>query len=901
LNVRSLRSIIGLVSQEPVLLSLSILENIALGLVASSNPEHAHLRDVLLSGQLRRYAESISTEDASQQVIPSDIRTAEIVSLIQAAAVSADAAEFISALPRGYATIVGNGSGTQLSGGQRQRIALARALVRNPRVLVLDEATSALDAGSESRVRDAVFSTTIGNASRTVISVAHRLATVKDADNIIVLKDGEVVEQGTYDELIAANGVFARLVTLQSLGFDDDEDEVTVKASSDSITKDTGNAILSEKNAKIEHASYADQSATKEVGSLASSDTSDHSSDPIFVSLPLSIIFRSLGTFIRPSLLWVALALISAIVVGMTYSASGLIFGFTVGELNPCSTSVSRIIWLGQFFSGLIFMLACVELLANICAWSSFGVISERVLYAVRILSFRSLMNQPVSWHQQSSDTSPSNLLSIITKDTASLGALGGSTIGTIFSIIINFLAAIILSHIMAWKLALVCLVAVPILLGSGIMQLRSLSRFEERHTAAYSAATSLAVEAISAIPTVVAALSLEDEVAARYSHALAGPRREMVVHAARANIWLAVSNSIGFLVYAFAYWWGSRLIMSGEITTTQFFIVVVAMLVSAQLWGQMFVLAPEVSRARAAVGRIINVVRLGGNNISSTTPVASLGPEDDVESKAAADLRSLASPSSDKGVKVVFDNVSFAYPTRPDIQVLSEVSFTIQPGQFVGLVGPSGAGKSTIMKLVQRLCAPSSGRITIDVQDISAPVTTAKAFRSDVAVVPQDTALFEGSIRFNVGLGAAPGHEASDAEIQEACRLAGLHDTIVGLPEGYDTEVGSRAGRLSGGQRQRLSIARALVRRPRLLLLDESTSALDAESERALQEGLEEVLSQGKTTVVAITHRLHTVKRADIIFVIEGGKIVDSGTHIELVERNDNYRASAQQQMLHS
>lgn len=162
---------------------------------------------------------------------------------------------------------------------------------------------------------------------------------------------------------------------------------------------------------------------------------------------------------------------------------------------------------------------------------------------------------------------------------------------------------------------------------------------------------------------------------------------------------------------------------------------------------------------------------------------------------------------------------------------------------------------------------------------------------------MPQDPTLFDGTVRFNVGLGAAPGTEATDAEIEEACRLANIHDTIMALPDGYDSECGASAQRLSGGQRQRLAIARALVRKPRLLLLDESTSALDAASEAALQEGLERA-SRG-TTVLAITHRLHTVQKADVILIVEGGKIVDQGRHTELMERRESYRINAMQQML--
>lgn len=346
------------------------------------------------------------------------------------------------------------------------------------------------------------------------------------------------------------------------------------------------------------------------------------------------------------------------------------------------------------------------------------------------------------------------------------------------------------------------------------------------------------------------------------------------------------------------ADWWGSQLIMKGEYTQTQFLIILVAMLISAQLWGTMFALAPEFSRARTAISRIMNVINLGKNDDLSKTgsqPKQLIGdPNTQPDPEATGESKAKLPRPNAGGVKVTFKNVSFSYPSRPDVNILDNVSLTLQPGTFCGLVGPSGAGKSTIMNLVQRLYFPTAGSVLIDGHDIANLPTS---FRDTVAIVPQDPTLFDGSVRFNVNLGSAPDTDATQEEIEEACKLANIHDVIMALPDGYDTECGPSASRLSGGQRQRLAIARALVRKPRLLLLDESTSALDAASEAALQEGLERA-SRG-TTVLAITHRLHTVQKADVIFLVEGGQIVDSGKHQELMDRRESYRINAMQQML--
>jgi ABC-type multidrug transport system fused ATPase/permease subunit len=903
LNVRSLRSFISLVQQEPSLLDRSILENIALGLINSPRPEHQPLKAVLHSNVLSELVTKLGAAcinpapDDAEFSSPPEVQ--QLLSLIQHAATQADAHTFITHLAQGYATPAGP-KGSLVSGGQRQRVALARALIRDPRILVLDEATSALDQASERRIQQAV-ERVAREGTRTVVSIAHRLATVRNADWIVVLEGGRVVEEGAYAELMGRDGgVFKGMVGLQSLSSGGNHiisGSVTEgeEGEEDIIVEEVGEKEV--ERGVSEKRSLNDKE-TEGVGKETANDKEDDERIDTPDAAGWGSVFRSLGRLVRPSLAWLVLALFAAVIVGGTFSGSGLIFGFTIGALNPCSNSADRILDMGLFFGGLLFMLAVIELLANFFAWSCFGLLAERLLYAVRVLSFRSLMEQGVPWHT-AEGRSPSSLLDIITKDGAAIGGFSGSTIGTVFSIVVNFVTAIILSHIIMWKIAIVCLAIVPILLFAGFMQLRMLARYEERHAASFSRATSVAVEAVQSIKT-VAALSLEDEVMGSYARLLKNTRDEMVRAAAFTNIWLALANSMSFLIYAFAYWWGSQRIMAGDANQTQFFIILVAMLVSAQLWGQMFTLAPEFSRARTAFSRILAIIRLGSDNAldSKRGPHPSpANPDPDPESLPPLSPSSSSSSGSQPGLQITFSSVCFAYPSRPSIPILSSLSFTIQPGQFIGLVGPSGAGKSTIMSLVQGLYHPTAGTITLDGVPLSplAPLP----FRESVAIVPQDPALFSGSAAFNIGLGApAAERDVSREEIEAACRLAGIHEVIASLPQGYDTDLGSGGSRLSGGQRQRVAIARALVRRPRLLLLDESTSALDAASEAALQEGLDQIVKRG-TTVLAITHRLHTVKKADCIFVVEGGRVVDQGTHAELMGRLESYRVNAMQQML--
>ncbi|KAI0845095.1 putative ABC transporter [Daldinia vernicosa] len=875
-NVRQLRSFIGLVQQDPLLLDRSVLENIALGLVNSPRPEHGPLQPILLSTQLSQIAEAVrGGQDMVTAAESYGDLTVEIVKMVQRAANLADADAFLENLEYGFGTIVGP-NGDLLSGGQKQRVALARALVKDPKILVLDEATSSLDSASERRIQSAIDKVSTG---RTVISIAHRLATVKNADNIVVMRNGKVIEQGSHVDLIARNGDYAALVRLQNMGSE---------TSSVSTAKGSTSKELARSDTDMEEVSRSLSMKDEKDGEAAAPGTEIEVEKEAKISdqsRPTWATIKSLATVTRPHLLWVFVALFAAIVVGGTYSGSALIFGNTIGALSPCN-SEDAIRAAGSFFGLMFFVLAIIEFFANGVSWSAFGWIAQKMLYTIRVLSFRSLFEQDLQWHQSEGRT-PSMLLSYITSDSAAVEGLTGSIVGTIFSICVNFIAAVIMTLIIAWKIAIVCLATVPLMLGSGIMQMRILTRFAERHEKAFAKSVSITVEAVNSIKT-VAALSLEQEVLGTYRRSLSAPRNEMTRSSLWANLFLAIAFSMSNLIYAFIYWWGAKQIIESHYTQVEFFIVLMALLVSAQLWGQLFTLAPEITRAGRAVGRIFDLIDLSSSKTMLAKGVNRRDPEAAVESKRA-------STSNAQGLAVSFKEVKFSYPARPNRQVLKGLNIDIRPGQFCALVGPSGAGKSTVISLLERMYSAESGAIEVDGVDISG--RKEPIFRDDIGLVPQDSILFDGSIRFNVALGARPDEEPSDADIEEACKLANIHDTIVALPDGYNTQCGPSGGQLSGGQKQRLSIARALVRKPRLLLLDESTSALDAESERLLQDGLEKA-TRG-ITVVAIAHRLHTIRRADVIFMIEDGQCVEKGTHEELLTRSESYRVNVLHQTL--
>ncbi|KAI4213649.1 MAG: hypothetical protein LQ351_003873 [Letrouitia transgressa] len=889
INVQHLRRHIGTVQQEAWLLDRSVLETIAHGLVNSAGElKELYERTLLGPGLLdltRAVREGLPFKDA---VSVQGAIVSQIVDLVRSAAVRANADDFICNLEHGYATLVGPG-GAQLSGGQRQKLAFARALIKNPVILIFDEATSSLDSTSERKIQASIQDVL---SSRTTISIAHRLSTIKGADNIIVFREGRLVEQGTHSSLLAQNSYYAEMVQTQAL------QSTLVPSADEALDSDgvsTSNA--SEKDSSTYNGRIRERQKSMS-GHGCAEETHDQQDLEMRSRSVLSTV-RGIAVLLRPQLVLVFFGIFASIVVGGSYSGDAVIFGHTIGSLSPCRGSQS-ILASGKLFGLLFFILALVTLAATFVSGTSFGAVSERLIHRVRVLAFRTLLGQDVCWHV-SGGRSPGTLLSYISRDANAMASLTGTVTGTIFAILTNLFVGILLTHIIAWKIAIVLIATLPLLLGSGFMRLRVLAQLQTRHQVAYATSIGITVEAVSSIKT-VASLGLEAEFCKVYSRSLGGPYRASIRAISYANFWLATAFSVSNLIYALAYWWGSKQIIEGFYSQTQFFIVLPALLFSAQSCGQMFALAPDLSNARVASAKILNLLDISSTKEQASASVAVKQLSN--EEKHDKDLE-FGDPCSIPHIKnigrvaskVMFRDVYFSYPARPQIEILHGLDLNILPGKFYALVGPSGAGKSTIMSLIEKFFQPTSGRVEIDGKDLVD--TEADLLRERISLVPQDSVLFDDTISFNIGLGARRDCEATEVEITEACQLANIHDMIAGLPHGYKTRCGPSGNQFSGGQKQRLSIARALLRQPSLLLLDEPTSALDAESEIQFQDTLDKILRRKDMTVLAVAHRLHTIQKAERIFLIDNGRCVDQGTHEELFQRSAFFRSSVLHQAL--
>ncbi|KAF2687161.1 leptomycin B resistance protein pmd1 [Lentithecium fluviatile CBS 122367] len=829
MNVKSLRSRIALVTQSPSLFSGTILDNIKLG-----------LPDVEL--------------------------VSEAEALARCTAAASDAhCDFIEHLPDGMHTKIGSGHHSQLSGGQKQRVALARALVGNPSLLLLDEYTSAMDATSEAAVLENLKRASAASG-RTTIIIAHRLVTVKDADTIFVMKDGAVVQQGRHKDLSKADGLYAELIQAQRF-----EKKQVQSSSSSAISATESNRIdVSLKPKTLQT-------------TLSREPTASHG---IAKKNAAQLIGRCFALS-RSEAPAIGVGLIASIVSGGITIGEALIFGNLIELLNDATNSpqtTSKI----MFYCLLFMVLAIVALLSRTGGGAAFGLVSETLVVRVRDLSFQTVLIQDMAWFARPGH-SHHDLMAKLNMDSGNLSGLSGIILGTLFTILTSVLGGIILAHLIAWRIALVLLSGAPIMLLAGFFRLRILVKAEERQQTAYNAAAALAAEACTAIQT-VAALGKEEYFMQKYQAAIQQTYQESLRFSMFGNILLSFAVSVTYFVYAFAYWWGSQQVRNGNYMQREFFIVLPAVLFSAQAAGQLFSLAPEITRAKTAAQSLFALHDEKPTIIDSLNVEAS---KFDGEIRIAAALNSQTDPSR-KG-EVEFRGVSLHYATRPDVAALNDVSFSIRPGEFVAFVGRSGAGKSSTMHLIERFFDPTSGQILVDGHDVREE--DVQAHRARLGLVEQEPDLFPGSVKFNIGLGAKPGIEVTDDDIIEVAKKCELHEFIMSLPEGYNTEVGAHGSKLSGGQRQRLAIARALIRDPEILLLDEATSQLDANTERQIRRAIA-VASKGRTTIM-IAHRLASVQHADRIFVFEHGKIVEHGKHDELVASWGIYSAMVAAQEL--
>jgi ATP-binding cassette, subfamily B, bacterial len=562
--------------------------------------------------------------------------------------------------------------------------------------------------------------------------------------------------------------------------------------------------------------------------------------------------------FIRPYRLQVALAALFLVLAALSTLAFPVALKVLIDQGLVSADPGERVMALRQHFLALFGVAAAL----GVFSAARFYVVSwlgERITADLRNAVYAHVLRQSPAFFET---TKTGEVLSRLTTDTTLVQTVVGSSLsmGLRNAVMgIGALAALVVTnpYVMTQVLGILVLVVLPsIYFGRRV---RKLSRASQDRVADSSA---IAAEVLNEIP-VVQSFVQEGSEAARFDRstedAFNTARKRTRVRA--FLVAFMITATFGALLWGL--YQGTQAVIAGKISaghlgqTVVFVIIFVgAVAVLAEVYGDLL-------RAAGATERLMEL-------LAATSPVA--------EPAAPVPL-----PAVKGGSAVVFDDVTFNYPSRPQQAALSHFSLRIEPGETVALVGPSGAGKSTVFQLLLRFYDAQSGSVQLDGVNLASAALA--DLRGRVGIVPQDSTVFSTSALENIRYGR-PG--ASDADVKAAAQAAHADGFITALPEGYTTYLGERGVRLSGGQRQRISIARAMLKNPPLLLLDEATSALDAESERAVQAALEAAMADRTTLVIA--HRLATVLKADRIVVMDAGRIVDIGRHDELVARGGLY-----------
>ncbi|MER6200618.1 ABC transporter ATP-binding protein [Streptomyces sp. NPDC001586] len=816
---------------------------------------------------------------------------------IEAAARAAQAEGFIQDLPAGYDTKVGE-QGLTLSGGQRQRIALARAILTDPRLLLLDDATSAVDARVEHEIHEALRAVMAG---RTTLLIAHRRSTLGLADRIAVLDRGRLADIGTHEELERRSALYRRLLTdPDALGagsprtpdaplmteFERELDrklerDIELEAEIDSEPVNAKRRVAAGITPELWR--RRDEQGGQAPAAASGAPAAVHTMAGAVAGMPATPELLAQVAALPPAEDEPDVDETRAAAAEESYGLRRLLRGFWAplaislglvavdagaGLLLPILIRHGIDKGVEQAVLGAVWAAAALALALVVAQWAAqfaetrmTGRTGERVLYALRVKIFAQLQRLGLDYYERELT---GKIMTRMTTDVDSLSSFLQTGLVTAVVSVFTFFGILVALVVLDVELALIVFATLPVLVvGTIIFRRRSVAAYELARDRVSLVNADLQ-ESVSGL-RIVQAFRREGSGAARFAERSDSYREARVRGQWLISVYFPFVQLLSSGAAAAVLIVGAGRVEAGTLTTgalVAYLLYIDLFFAPVQQLSQVF---DGYQQATVSLGRIQGLLRE-----PTTTPL----PE---APREVPELRG----------EIAFEDVRFQYGTAEERgekgEALAGISLRIPAGQTVAFVGETGAGKSTLVKMVARFYDPTSGRITADGADLRELDLT--AYRHRLGVVPQEAYLFPGTVRDAIAYGRP---EASDAEVEAAARAVGAHEMVATLDGGYLHTVAERGRNLSAGQRQLIALARAELVDPDVLLLDEATAALDLATEAQVNQATDRLA--GKRTTLVVAHRLTTAARADRVVVMDRGRVVEDGTHAELLARGGRY-----------